>query len=73
MADVKFVVVRTRKFGWCQDDIHTGCTIRFAYYERDYQCACDCHDGQELPPLVAGKNVSPVHPDKPERAPRKKK
>jgi hypothetical protein len=53
------------------DDTHVGCRIRFSYYEKDYQCSCDCHDAKSLPPLVQGKNVSPVKPDKPERAPRK--
>jgi hypothetical protein len=67
------VVVKTQKFGWCNDNIHEGCRIRFSFYEKDYQCACDCHSTKSLPPLVAGKNMWPIKPDKPEKQTRKNK
>lgn len=66
----EFVVTKNQKFGWCNDGHHDGCTVRFAYYEKDYQCACDCHAEKSLPPLVLGKNVYPPKPEKSERAPR---
>ena len=70
-GDGNLEVVKTIRFGWCNDGHHDGCTARFAFYERDYQCSCECHLTKSLPPLVPGKNMSPVTPDKPERASRK--
>lgn len=67
-----FTVNKTMKFGWCTDNIHVGCTTRFSYYEKDYQCACDCHAEKSLPPLVPGKNMLPLKPDKEPRTPRLK-
>ena len=67
-----FEVKRTQKFGWCQDDIHAGCRVRFSFYNFDYQCACDCHDKKSLPPLEPGKNMLPVKPEK-DRAPQQRR
>lgn len=62
-----------QKFGWCRDNTHTGCRIRFSYYEKDYRCSCDCHEKKSLPSLEAGVNMYPVKSEKPERAPRSAK
>jgi len=62
LSEENMVVKKSQKFGWCFTDEHESCRIRFGYYEFDYQCACACHEKKDLPPLVRGKNHSPVNP-----------
>lgn len=38
------ITIKTQKFGWCNDSHHENCRPEFTYFEKTYQCSCECHE-----------------------------